>query len=107
MTSIPNFTPRLRLPSRRTYLKALHLVMIPLTIWFMLATPDFVRAVFGPRGEEINSDIALAFVTLVLIWSVDYFMRGLAGRPGPKLSPRLRRFHTPDPVAQLVRRGFF
>jgi len=80
-------------PSRRTVLKWLHWTMIPLTFWFMIATPDFVRATFGPRGAAINSDIALVFVTLALIWSADYFVRGLAGRPGPKLSPALKRFH--------------
>jgi len=82
-----------RLPARRTYLRVMHATMIPLTFWFMIATPDLVRSVFGGRGAAINSDIALLFVTLTLIWTVDFFVRGLAGRPGPKLSPRLKRFH--------------
>ena len=82
-----------RIPVRRTYVKALHGAMIPLTFWFMIATPDVVRDLFGPRGAAINSDIALIFVALALLWSADYFLRGLVGRPGPKLSPRLRRFH--------------
>ncbi|MCA1774632.1 MAG: cytochrome b [Paracoccaceae bacterium] len=81
------------LPARRTWLKALHGAMIPLVIWFMVATPDVVRSIFGPQGAEINSKIALVFVTLVTLWSIDYFRRGLAGRPGPKLPPKLRRFH--------------
>jgi len=94
MAALPRISlPRLRWPARRVYLKALHGVMIPLTFWFMIATPDFVRSVFGAKGAAINSDIALVFVTLALIWSVDYFWRGLAGRPGPKLSPRLHLFH--------------
>ena len=83
----------LRLPARRTWLKALHAVMIPLVFWFMIATPDFVRSIWGAKGAQINSVIALVFVILALFWSVDYFRRGLAGRPGPKLSPPLRRFH--------------
>ncbi|WP_299816111.1 cytochrome B [uncultured Jannaschia sp.] len=81
------------LPARRTYLKALHGAMIPLTGWFMIATPDFVRGLFGPKGAAINSDIALVFVALALLWSGDYFARGLAGRPGPKLPSHLRTFH--------------
>ncbi|WP_261331593.1 hypothetical protein [Maritalea mobilis] len=84
---------RRRLPRRRTVLKAMHLAMIPLTVWFVIATPEFVRSIWGARGAEINSDIALVFVTICLIWSVDTFFRGLAGRPGPKLSPRLKLFH--------------
>jgi len=90
---ITRFLPPRALPARRTWLKALHGVMIPLTFWFMIATPDVVRAIFGPRGAALNSKIALVFVTLCLIWTVDYLRRGLAGRPGPKLPPRARRFH--------------
>ncbi len=81
------------LPHRRTSVKVMHAVMIPLTFWFMIATPDFVRSVFGPRGAAINSDIALIFVALALIWTIDFFVRGLVGRPGPKLPPRAKRFH--------------
>ncbi len=81
------------LPARRTWLKVLHGVMIPLTFWFMIATPDFVRKVLGPGGAAMNSKIALLFVILCLFWTFDYLRRGLAGRPGPKLPPRARTFH--------------
>lgn len=84
---------RARLPARRTCLRWLHLAMIPLVLWFAIATPDVVRRLWGPKGAAINSDIALVFVILCLVWSVDYFIRGLAGRPGPKLSPGLKLFH--------------
>ena len=67
--------------------------MIPMVLWFVIATPDFVRWLWGAKGLEINSEIALVFVVMCLVWSVDYFIRGLAGRPGPKLSPRLKLFH--------------
>lgn len=67
--------------------------MIPLVFWFVIATPDFVRWLWGPRGNAINSDIALLFVTLALVWTLDSFWRGMLGRPGPKLSPRLKTFH--------------
>ena len=82
-----------RLPARRIVTKWLHLAMIPLVFWFVIATPEFVQRMFGPDGHELNSDIALLFVTLTLIWTVDVFFRGLLGRPGPKLSPRLKTFH--------------
>ena len=84
---------RRRLPARRVVVKWLHLAMIPLVLWFVIATPDFVRWLWGPRGNAINSDIALLFVTLALVWCVDSFARGMVGRPGPKLSPRLKTFH--------------
>ena len=84
---------RARLPARRTWLRWLHLAMIPLVFWFAIATQEFVSWIWGPKGAAINSDIALVFVILCLIWSGDYFVRGLAGRPGPKLSPRLKLFH--------------
>ena len=82
-----------RLPARRTWLKALHGVMIPLVFWFMIATPAFVRRFLGPEGNQMNSVVALVFVTLVLAWFADYTIRGFASRPGPKLSPRLKTFH--------------
>ncbi len=96
MTTAPRILsalPRPRLPARRVVLKWVHLAMIPLTFWFMIATPSFVAEVFGPTGAAINSDIALIFVTLALGWSIHYFTRGLIGRPGPKLAPPLRTFH--------------
>ena len=81
------------LPARRTYVRWLHLAMIPLVFWFVIATPDFIRWLWGVQGNDINSDIALVFVTLALIWSADAMVRGMVGRPGPKLSPRLKTFH--------------
>ncbi|WP_124112172.1 cytochrome b/b6 domain-containing protein [Palleronia sp. THAF1] len=78
-----------RLPARRTWLRALHLFMIPLFIWFLFITPDVVVP-FGPRAFQFHSILALIFVTGILIWYADYLRRGLAGRPGPKL-PRWGR----------------
>ena len=99
MTALPRLSLRAppalmrRLPARRTVVRWLHLAMIPLVVWFVIATPDFVRWLWGSEGNEINSDIALLFVTLALVWGADVMVRGMVGRPGPKLSPRLKRFH--------------
>jgi len=80
----------LRLPHRRTWLKALHGAMIPLLIWFIVMTPEDVV----PMGIfRFHSVLALIFVTISLIWMADYMRRGLAGRPGPKLGNRARLFH--------------
>ena len=78
-----------RLPHRRTALKWLHWVMLPLLIWFVFITPDVVVP-FGTTAFRIHSNLALIFVSLCLIWFADYLRRGLAGRPGPKL-PRWGR----------------
>lgn len=80
------------LPHRRTWLRFSHALMIPLLIWFILVTPDDVLP-FGKAAFRFHSILALVFVTLCLIWFADYLRRDLAGRPGPKLGPRGRRFH--------------
>lgn len=80
------------LPSRRAVLKAVHWAMVPLLIWFLLVTPDDVLP-FGAKAFQAHSMLALFFVTLCLLWTADYLRRGLASRPGPKLSPWARTTH--------------
>lgn len=80
------------LPTRRTAVKALHLAIIPLLIWFVLVEPRDVARV-GPWAVQLHSVLGLIFVTLALIWFADRMWRGPVGRPGPKLSPRLRMVH--------------
>lgn len=77
---------------RRTYLKWLHWLLVPLFIWFLLVTPDDVLP-FGPRAFQFHSILALIFVTLSLLWTADLMWRGLASRPGPKLKGWRRRLH--------------
>jgi len=81
-----------RLPTRRTWLKVSHALMIPLLVWFIFVTPEDVTP-FGPLAFLAHSMLALIFVTISLLWYADYMRRGLAGRPGPKLGPRASRFH--------------
>lgn len=80
------------LPHRRTWLRGLHLSMIPLLIWFVIVTPEMVVPM-GPKAFQFHSILALIFVTLSLIWMADYMRRGFASRPGPKLPPWARKFH--------------
>lgn len=82
----------IRLPNRRTVLKAVHWTMLPLLIWFILVTPDDVLP-FGQKAFQVHSILALIFVTMCLWWTADYLRRGLASRPGPKLPPWARRVH--------------
>ncbi|MHA7876736.1 cytochrome b/b6 domain-containing protein [Roseivivax sp.] len=90
----PRWAARLHaaLPARRSWLKAMHAVMIPLFIWFMLVQPRDVVPL-GPRAFQFHSVLGLIFSTLAVIWTLDYLRRGLAGRPGPKLKPWQRRLH--------------
>ena len=80
------------LPKRRTALKTLQSMMVPLLIWFIVLTPDDVLPC-GPRALQFHSILALIFVTLCLLWTADYLRRGLASRPGPKLPPWARTMH--------------
>ncbi|WP_298919950.1 cytochrome b/b6 domain-containing protein [uncultured Roseobacter sp.] len=77
---------------RRTYLKWLHWRLVPLVIWFTVVQPHDIRP-FGDAAFMFHSVLGLIFVTLALLWTADYLRRGLASRPGPKLSGPLRRFH--------------
>ncbi|MFL4472063.1 cytochrome b [Tateyamaria armeniaca] len=81
-----------RLPARRTALKWLHWVMVPLFIWFLLVQPKDVTP-FGPAAFQAHSMLALIFVSLSLLWFADLMRRGLASRPGPKLKGRWRTLH--------------
>ena len=81
-----------RLPARRTALKWLHWVMVPLFIWFLLVQPKDVTP-FGPAAFQAHSILALIFVSLSLAWFGDLMRRGLASRPGPKLRGPLRTLH--------------
>ncbi|MEL6641783.1 MAG: cytochrome B, partial [Pseudomonadota bacterium] len=83
---------RIALPHRRTRLKILHGVTIPLFVWFMFVTPADVNAI-GPWAFQIHSIFGLIFVSLALIWTVSHIRKGLVGRPGPKLGPRQKRLH--------------
>jgi cytochrome b561 len=82
------------LPSRRTYLKALHWTMVPFFIWFLLITPADV-ARMGSWAVDMHSIFGLIFVTMALIWTGDLLWRGLASRPGPKLRGAARAIHRP------------
>ncbi len=82
-----------RLPQRRTALKWVHWIMVPLIIWFILITPEVALEIGGRTAFLIHSNVALFFVTLCLWWTADLLRRGLASRPGPKLPNWARIVH--------------
>ena len=77
---------------RRVYLKWIHWCLVPLVIWFTLVQPRDIRP-FGEAAFMFHSALGLIFVSLALVWSIDYMRLGLAGRPGPKLNTVLKHLH--------------
>lgn len=84
---------RVSLPHRRTLLKVLHWTTVPFFLWFLLVQPADVARV-GRWAVKLHSVFGLIFVSLALLWTAVYLRRGLASRPGPKLTGWLRPFHT-------------
>ncbi|MEJ6399490.1 cytochrome b/b6 domain-containing protein [Yoonia sp. 208BN28-4] len=83
---------RTYLPHRRTTIKWLHWLTLPLLVWFIFVTPTDVNKI-GPWAFRLHSVLGLIFVSLALGWTAMYLRKGLVGRAGPKLSPPLRRLH--------------
>lgn len=84
---------RSRRPHRRTVLKWVHWIMLPLLIWFVIMQPKDVVPM-GKLAFKIHSNLALFFVSVSILWTADMMRRGLAGKPGPKLPLWARRTHT-------------
>ncbi|WP_255588388.1 cytochrome b/b6 domain-containing protein [Jannaschia pagri] len=82
------------MPTRRAALKVLHWTVVPFFVWFLVVTPADVARV-GSWAITLHSVFGLIFVTLALIWTADLLWRGLASRPGPKLTGRARQIHRP------------
>ena len=78
--------------SRRTVLKIVHWVMLPLTIWFLVIGPPQAHAL-GPWGFPLHSNLALLFVILCLGWTGHFLWRGLETKRTPKLGPTATRIH--------------
>ena len=89
---VPSRMIRIPKPTRRSIVKWLHWLTLPLFIWFLFITPEDA-VTMGKHGFRIHSVLGLIFVSLVLGWTALYLRRGLVGRPGPKLSPRLKTLH--------------
>ena len=77
-------------PNTRTLLKVLHILIVPLFIWFTLVQPEDVRSI-GNWAFQVHSVFGLIFVSAALLWTGLYLKKGLIGRPGPKLKGNARR----------------
>jgi cytochrome b561 len=92
MSSQTAYAAALRLPHRRTRLKALHWGLIPFFTWFLFADPDAIRAL-GPGWFLLHSVNGLIFVTLALIWTAWHIASGLHGAARPETRRPGRLFH--------------
>ena len=79
-------------PRERTLLKVLHVLIIPLFVWFFIVQPKDIRPI-GDWAFQMHSVFGLIFVSAALLWTGLYLRRGLVGRPGPKLKGWQRRAH--------------
>lgn len=77
---------------RRTILKWVHWLMVPMFIWFVVIGPPEAHAL-GPWGFRFHSNLAVLFVFFCLAWTVDFMVRGLATKRSPKLPNWAKRVH--------------
>ncbi|MEM1232958.1 MAG: cytochrome b/b6 domain-containing protein, partial [Pseudomonadota bacterium] len=92
--STPRLPARLsvRLPHKRTVLKALHWSLLPFFVWFIFADPGVIRR-WGPRWFQLHSLMGLGFCVIALAWTAVSLRNGLLSRPGPKLPGWGKSFH--------------
>lgn len=82
---------------RRNALKVLHWTVFPLLLYFFFVEPEHVSrlpdAASKTAALATHAGIGLILAGLVAIWTLCYWRYGQAGRLGPKLSDRAKRFH--------------
>ena len=82
---------------RRNALKVLHWTVFPLLLYFFFVEPEHVSrlpdAASKTAALATHAGMGLILAGLVAIWTLTYWRYGQAGRPGPKLSDRAKRFH--------------
>ena len=85
---------RLRLPRRRTVLKAVHWASFFLILYFFLVEPEENRA--DPSGAlSTHAGVGLLLALVTLVWFAQFLRQGLASRPGPKLPGVARKVYVP------------
>jgi cytochrome b561 len=57
----------------------MHWLMVPLFTWFIVVQPIDVQRI-GPGAVQFHSVMGLLFVSLALVWTVDYMRKG-SGQP--------------------------
>jgi cytochrome b561 len=77
---------------RRTMIKWLHWSSLFLILYFWAVEPEDVERL-GAAALATHAGVGTVFATVVLVWFASFALKGLAGRPGPKLPGWGKRFH--------------
>ncbi len=76
----------------RQFLKWLHWLSAGLILYFFLVEPEESRV--DPGGAlSTHAGMGVLLAIVVVIWTVIYMRKGLAGRPGPKLPALAKKAH--------------
>lgn len=78
--------------NRRTALKWLHWLSLGLILYFFLVEPEESQTNPG-LALATHAGVGLVLAVVVLVWTLVYLTKGLAGRAGPKLPGWAKRFH--------------
>ena len=78
--------------NRRSLMKWLHWLAFGLILYFYLVEPEESRT--DPGGAlSTHAGVGFLLAIIVVVWSVLYFRKGLASRPGPKLPGWAKKLH--------------
>ncbi|EEB71452.1 cytochrome B561 [Ruegeria sp. R11] len=73
-------------------LKWLHWLSLGLILYFFLVEPEESQTNPG-LALATHAGVGLVLAVVVLVWTLVYLRKGLAGRAGPKLPGWAKRFH--------------
>lgn len=76
----------------RSVLKWLHWLSAGLILYFFLVEPENNRTDPG-SALSTHAGMGMLLGLVVLVWTLVYLRKGLAGRAGPKLPPLAKRAH--------------
>lgn len=77
---------------RRTAIKWLHWLSLGFLLYFLAIEPEDVDRL-GAAALATHAGVGMVFAVIVLSWFGMYLVKGLAGRPGPKLQGWAREAH--------------
>ena len=77
---------------RRTMIKWLHWTSLFLILYFWAVEPEDVEKL-GAAALATHAGVGSILAMIVFVWFASFAIKGLAGRPGPKLPGWGKRFH--------------
>ena len=77
---------------RRTMIKWLHWASLFLILYFWAVEAEDVERL-GATALATHAGVGTGFGLIIFVWFASFAIKGLAGRPGPKLPGWGKRFH--------------